>query len=157
MNIGEAAKASGASAKMIRYYESIGLIPRAGRTEAGYRVYTDTDVNTLRFIHRAREFGFPIERIRLLVSLWRGMRPSSEVKRIATEHGRELRRKIEELAAMADALKELADQCEGDHRPECPILRDLEGRASASAAPARNGSDAESEGRVNVPPRIVLH
>jgi MerR family transcriptional regulator, copper efflux regulator len=153
MNIGQAAKAPGASAKMIRCYESIGLVPRAGRTEAGYRVYTDADMNTLRFIHRAREFGFPIERIRLLVSLWRGRRPSSEVKGIATEHGRELRRRIEELTAMADALQELADQCEGDHRPDCPILHDLEGRASTSAEPARHGSEAGSEGWVDVLPR----
>ncbi len=130
MNIGEAARASGASAKMIRYYERIGLIPAAERTEAGYRVYTGADVNTLRFIHRAREFGFPVERIRILVSLWRGRRSSSEVKHIATEHVHEWRAKIEELAAMADALQELADRCEGDHRPECPILRDLEGGAA---------------------------
>lgn len=157
MNIGEAAKASGASAKMIRYYESISLIPRARRTEAGYRVYAETDVNTLRFIHRAREFGFPIVRIRLLVSLWRGRRPSSEVKHIATEHGRELRRKIEELAAMADALQELADQCDGDHRPECPILRDLERGASASEPAARHGSDAKPEARVDVPARSLLN
>ena len=126
MNIGEACKASGVSAKMIRYYESIGLVPRAGRTEAGYRVYCDTDVNTLRFIHRAREFGFPIERIRLLVGLWQGRRPSGEVKPIAVEHVAELDKKIAELTTMRDALQELADTCHGDHRPECPILRDLE-------------------------------
>ena len=126
MNIGQAARASGVSAKMIRYYESIGLIPEAGRTEAGYRVYTAAEVNTLRFIHRARSFGFPIERIRLLVSLWQEKRPSREVKRIASEHVTELRARIAELAAMADALQDLADTCKGDHRPECPILRDLE-------------------------------
>lgn len=141
MNIGQASSASGINAKMIRYYERIGLIPMAGRTEAGYRVYTAADVNTLRFIHRARDFGFSIERIRLLVNLWQGRRPSSEVKRIATEHGRELRRRIEDLSAMADALQDLADQCEGDHRPECPILRDFERGTSAGAGTGqRNGS-----------------
>jgi MerR family transcriptional regulator, copper efflux regulator len=157
MNIGEAAKASGASAKMIRYYESIGLIPRARRTEAGYRVYADADVNTLRFIHRAREFGFPIERIRLLVSLWRDRRPSSEVKRVALEHGRELRRRIEELGAMADALQELADKCEGDHRPECPILRDFERGASAGHAPAPRDRDEASDAPVPALARGRLH
>jgi MerR family transcriptional regulator, copper efflux regulator len=96
------------------------------RTEAGYRLYTDADVNTLRFIHRAREFGFSIERIRLLVSLWQGRRPSSEVKKVALAHAAELDRRIAELTAMRDALGELADPCRGDHRPECPILRDLE-------------------------------
>jgi MerR family transcriptional regulator, copper efflux regulator len=134
MNIGQAAKASGASAKMIRYYESIGLIPRAGRTEAGYRLYSDADVNTLRFIHRARAFGFPIERIRLLVSLWQGQRPSSEVKQVALAHAAELERRIAELTAMRDALGELADACHGDHRPECPILRDLENSARVDDA-----------------------
>jgi MerR family transcriptional regulator, copper efflux regulator len=125
MNIGQAAKASGVSAKMIRYYESIGLIPRAGRSEAGYRLYTESDVNTLRFIHRAREFGFPIERIRVLVDLWQGGQPSREVKKLALEHVAELGQRIAELTAMRDALQELADACHGDQRPECPILRDL--------------------------------
>ena len=131
MNIGMAASASGVSAKMIRYYESIGLVPRAGRTQAGYRVYSDTDVNTLRFIHRAREFGFPIERIRLLVGLWQGGKPSREVKQVAVEHVADLERKIAELTAMRDALQELADHCHGDGRPECPILHDLAGEATA--------------------------
>ncbi len=130
MNIGEAARVSGVSAKMIRYYESIGLIPRAGRSEAGYRRYLDTDVNTLRFIHRAREFGFPIERIRLLVSLWQGERPSRDVKQIALEQVAALERKIAELHAMRETLQRLADDCDGDHRPDCPILRDLEQSAS---------------------------
>jgi MerR family copper efflux transcriptional regulator len=127
MTIGEAAKASGVSAKMIRYYESIGLIPQVERTESGYRLYTEADVNTLRFIHRAREFGFPIERIRLLVSLWQEHRPSREVKQVALEHRAELDHKIAELTAMRDALQALADACHGDSRPECPILRDLAG------------------------------
>jgi MerR family copper efflux transcriptional regulator len=128
MNIGQAAKSSGISTKMLRYYESIGLTPPAGRTEAGYRVFTEADVNTLRFIHRARDFGFPIERIRVLVDLWQGHRPSREVKKVALEQVAELDRRIAELTEMRDALGRLADACHGDHRPECPILRDLAGQ-----------------------------
>lgn len=139
MNIGQAARASGVSAKMIRYYESIGLIPAAERTAAGYRVYTEADVNTLRFIHRAREFGFPIERIRLLVSLWQGGRPSREVKQVALAHVAELDHRIAELTAMRDALAHLAAACHGDHRPECPILRDLADHQPHAALPAEAG------------------
>jgi MerR family copper efflux transcriptional regulator len=127
MNIGEAAKESGVSAKLIRYYESIGLVPKAMRTETGYRVYTDNEVHVLRFIKRARTLGFSIERIQLLVSLWRNKRRSSgEVKRIALEHVAELKAKIAEMQAMNDTLQELARACHGDHRPDCPILHDLE-------------------------------
>jgi MerR family transcriptional regulator, copper efflux regulator len=126
MNIGAASRASGVSAKMIRYYESIGLIPPTSRTDAGYRVYTESDVRRLRFIHRAREFGFPMERIRALIGLWQGGRPSREVKAIALAHLSELHAKIAELTAMADTVQHLADACHGDHRPDCPILRDLE-------------------------------
>jgi MerR family transcriptional regulator, copper efflux regulator len=126
MNIGDAAKASGVSAKLIRYYESIGLIPEAGRTASGYRVYTAAEVNTLRFIKRARTLGFSIERIQHLVGLWQDKaRASGEVKHIALEHVTELEAKIAEMQAMRDALRELADACHGDHRPDCPILRDL--------------------------------
>ena len=143
MNIGQAAEASGVSAKMLRYYESIGLVPKAGRTEAGYRTYGEADVNTLRFIRRARDLGLPIERIRLLVGLWRDRdRSSAEVKRIATEHAAELRAKIAELAGMCAALQDLADACHGDHRPECPILRDLEGGARIVAPAARKAGGA---------------
>lgn len=127
MNIGEAAATSGVTAKMIRYYETIGLIPKAGRTDAGYRLYGASDVNTLRFIRRARDFGMPMPRIELLIGLWLNRnRPSREVKKIALEHVRELNSKIAELTAMAETLKELADRCNGDSRPECPILHDLE-------------------------------
>jgi len=140
MNIGEAAKASGVSAKMIRYYESIGLIPPARRTDAGYRVYSERDVNTLRFIHRARSFGFPIERVRLLVGLWQGGRPSREVKQVALDHVADLRRKIAELSAMSVALQTLADACHGDNRPDCPILHDLEGSAEHCAPVTRQGA-----------------
>jgi len=132
MNIGQAAAASGVSAKMLRYYEGIGLISEAGRTEAGYRTYGEAEVHTLRFIRRARDLGLPIERIRLLVGLWQDEhRPSAEVKRIASEHVAELRAKIAELTGMCETLEHLAAACHGDHRPECPILRDLEGRNRA--------------------------
>ena len=143
MTIGEAAAASGMKAKMIRYYESIGLVRQVQRTEAGYRLYSEADVDTLRFIHRARGFGLPIERIRLLVGLWQdGTRASRDVKRIALHHVAELRAEIARMAAMADALQQLADDCQGDHRPECPILRDLEGLVpgSGDAAPGDSGS-----------------
>jgi len=129
MNIGEAAAASGISAKMLRYYESINLIPRAGRTEAGYRTYAERDVDTLRFIRRARDFGLPMDRVKLLVGLWQDRtRPSREVKRIALTQVAELEARIAELTAMKDALAELAGACHGDEGPDCPILRDLEGR-----------------------------
>ena len=130
MTIGEAAAASGVSAKMIRYYESIGLIAAPARTESGYRLYGPAAVNMLRFIHRARAFGFPMARIRGLVGLWQKQRPSREVKRMALEQVAELDRKIAELSAMRYALHELAEACHGDDRPDCPILRDLEGRTA---------------------------
>jgi len=137
MNIGQASAASGVSAKMLRYYESIGLIPRAGRTEAGYRVYTDTDVQTLRFIRRARDLGLSIGRIKLLVGLWQDReRSSADVKRVAAEHVAELEAKILELMAMRDTLQELADACHGDHRPECPILGNLESGGKKSPLPS---------------------
>ncbi|MDD2704286.1 MAG: MerR family DNA-binding protein [Acidocella sp.] len=126
MNIGEASKASGVTAKMMRYYESVNLIPAASRTGAGYRVYGDTEIRTLRFIRRARDFGMPMSRIKLLVGLWQGKKSSRAVRQIALEHVADLTAKIVELTAMRDALQELADTCHGDNRPECPILRDLE-------------------------------
>jgi MerR family copper efflux transcriptional regulator len=133
MNIGEASHSSGVSAKMIRYYESIGLIPPPARSDGGYRVYTDTDVRRLNFIHRAREFGFPVERIRVLIGLWQGGRPSREVKEIALAHVAELQDRIARLTAMAETVQELADACHGDHRPDCPILHDLEKNEGAQA------------------------
>lgn len=134
MNIGQASKASGVGAKLIRYYESIGLIPEAGRTASGYRVYTPQEVNVLRFIKRARTLGFSIERIQHLVGLWRDKdRASAEVKRIALDHVAELEARIAEMRAMADTLQELAEACHGDHRPDCPILRDLESPGSGLA------------------------
>jgi MerR family copper efflux transcriptional regulator len=143
VNIGEAARASGVSAKMIRYYESIGLIPAAERTEAGYRLYSPTDVNTLRFIGRARDFGLSMQRIKLLVSLWQDRnRASRDVKRIALEHVSDLRARIGELTAMADTLQKLADACQGDHRPDCPILEEFGDPRAATRPPAVAAGEA---------------
>ena len=134
MNIGEAAKASGVSAKMIRYYETVDLIPPADRTVAGYRTYGDRDVDTLRFIRRARDFGVPMDRVKLLVGLWQDKnRSSREVKAIALRQVAELEAKITELMAMKDALAALAQACRGDNRPECPILHDLAGVSSTAS------------------------
>ena len=126
MNIGEASAASGVSPKMIRYYESVGLMPEAGRSAGGYRIYADTDVHMLRFIRRARDLGFALDDIRLLLGLWRDRtRPSAAVKEIAVRHIDELTAKIAELQAMKRSLMHLAEACHGDHRPDCPILDDL--------------------------------
>ncbi|MBS7705209.1 Cu(I)-responsive transcriptional regulator [Chelatococcus asaccharovorans] len=128
MNIGEAAAASGISAKMLRYYERIGLIGPAQRTESGYRVYGDDDVHTLRFVRRARGLGFSIEETAGLLALWRDKtRASADVKAMALRHMRELEAKITELEAMHRTLKHLAGHCHGDKRPDCPILDDIAG------------------------------
>jgi MerR family transcriptional regulator, copper efflux regulator len=133
MNIGQAAQASGVSAKAIRYYETAGLIAPAGRSGSGYRVYSADDIRLLRFIRRARDLGFSIERTRRLLDLWHDKeRASADVKRLALDHVAEIDAKIRALAAMRDTVQELADACDGDHRPECPILRDLEGSEAAS-------------------------
>ena len=124
--IGKAAAASGVSAKMIRHYESIGLMPAPERTTGNYRAYTDNDVHTLRFIQRARAMGFSMKQIATLVSLWRNRRRSSvTVRRLALDHIAELRAKIESLQAMVHTLEELASHCQGDARPECPIIDEL--------------------------------
>lgn len=128
MNIGQAALATGISAKMIRYYESIGLIVPAGRTASGYRTYTEQDLHTLRFVRRARGLGFSVEQMHELLALWRDRkRASAEVKRVALQHVEELERKAAELQQMADTLKHLARHCHGNDRPECPIIEELEG------------------------------
>ncbi len=127
MNIGDAAAASGLSAKMIRHYESIGLVGPARRTEAGYRIYDENDLRTLRFIRHARELGFSLERISELVSLWRDpSRASADVKKIALDHVAELQRQIDLLSKMRDALADTAAHCHGDQRPGCPILEELQ-------------------------------
>lgn len=128
MQIGELAARSGVSAKMIRHYESIGLLPAPSRRESGYRDYGSADLHRLRFVRRAKDLGFSIDQIRELLRLWadRG-RASAEVKAIALAHVRELERRAQALAEMAGALKHLADVCHGDERPECPIIHELEG------------------------------
>lgn len=129
MNIGEAAKATGVSAKMIRHYESVGLLPPASRTDAGYRQYGEKDLHTLLFIRRSRDLGFSIEEIRGLVSLWQDRtRPSREVKALAKQHLDFLDRKLEELQSMKHALAHLVSCCHGDERPDCPILESLAGK-----------------------------
>lgn len=126
MTIGEVAKLSGVNAKMIRHYESIGLIPKADRTTSGYRVYTESDVYTLNFVRRARSLGFSMKEITKLLSLWKNKRrASAEVKSLAQEHIRELETKIAELQEMTKTLKHLAHNCHGDNRPDCPILDEL--------------------------------
>ena len=143
MNIGDVAKQSGVSAKMIRYYESIGLIAPAGRGPSGYRNYGMNDVHTLRFIRRARDLGFTVEQMADLLALWNDRsRASAEVKKIALDHVALLERKVAELKAMTDTLRHLAAHCHGDGRPECPILEDLaqpEPPAALPAEPAKFG------------------
>ncbi len=126
MNIGEAARATGISAKMIRYYEEIGLIGRADRSASNYRSFDARDVNELRFVKRARSLGFSVKEITRLLSLWRDrQRPSREVKAIAERHVADLEARIAEMQAMADTLRDLSRCCAGDDRPDCPILTDL--------------------------------
>ena len=126
MNIGQAATASGVSAKMIRYYESIGLIGPAERNAAGYRRYGPGDLQTLRFLNRARSLGFSVTQMRELLALWRDeKRASSDVRRLAMAHVAALEAKAREIAEISSALRHLADRCEGDHRPDCPIIAEL--------------------------------
>lgn len=127
MNIGEASKASGISAKMIRYYEQAGVIPSAQRSESGYRSYGLRDIHRLRFIRHARDMGFAVVEIEQLLSLWDDRtRQSADVKRLAQAHIRDMRQRIEILQQMADTLQALVGHCAGDDRPDCPILADLE-------------------------------
>ncbi|MFC0386248.1 Cu(I)-responsive transcriptional regulator [Muricoccus vinaceus] len=135
MRIGEAAGASGVSAKMIRHYEAVGLLPAASRRDSGYRDYGAAEVHALRFIRRARDLGFSLGEIAGLLALWadRG-RASAEVKRLALSHVEALEEKARSLSAMAATLRHLAESCHGDGRPECPILEDLAGgRAQMSS------------------------
>lgn len=137
MNIGQASRATGVSTKMIRYYESVGLIRPADRTDSNYRDFAERDVRELQFIRRARDLGFSIEVIGQLLSLWRDRdRPSREVKAVAEAHIADLDARITEMQAMADVLRTLARSCAGDDRPDCPILRDL-AKVKPRGAPGR--------------------
>jgi len=130
MNIGQAAEASGVSAKMIRHYEATGLMAKARRTDSGYRIYDGNDVHTLRFVRRGRALGFSMKEIAQLLGLWRNRRRASgDVRRVAQQHIAELDQKIAELQAMRRTLHQLVQHCHGDRRPECPILDDLSGEA----------------------------
>lgn len=148
-NIGQAAQLSGVSAKMIRHYEGIGLIPEAGRTFAGYRIYSDDDVHRLEFIKRARVLGFSIVQIKHLLGLWSDRsRASADVKKLAQAHADELAGKIAEMQAMQRTLQDLADRCVGDDRPDCPILEDLATPHRChdpAPPPARASADAHPE------------
>ena len=138
MHIGQASKSSGVSTKMIRYYESVGLISPADRTDSNYRSFSERDVNELRFIKRSRNLGFSVEEITHLLSLWRDRsRPSREVKAIAKKHVEDLDGRIAEMQAMADTLRHLAHCCAGDDRPDCPILADLSDNAEPAEARAK--------------------
>jgi MerR family transcriptional regulator, copper efflux regulator len=128
-DIGRAAKDSGVSVKMIRHYEAIGLLPKVARTFANYRLYGSNEVHMLRFIKRGRALGFSMAEIKELLDLWRNKsRSSAAVKKIANQHVDELKSKIAELKAMSDTLEYLTSHCHGDHRPDCPILNDLEAK-----------------------------
>ena len=146
MNIGEAAIASGVSAKMIRHYEELALLPAAQRTEAGYRQYEQNDVHTLRFIRHSRDLGFSLAEIAELVSLWHNRRrPSRSVKALAEAHIQELEQKAAQLLAMKLALEHLVHCCHGDDRPECPILEGL-AQADALTPPAAATKHRAPEG-----------
>ncbi|HNU10700.1 MAG TPA: Cu(I)-responsive transcriptional regulator [Rubrivivax sp.] len=140
MNIGEAARRSGVSAKMVRHYESLGLLPRVARTEAGYRQYGPEEVHTLRFIRRARELGFSMAEIADLLKLWQNReRASADVKRIAEAHMADLDRRIAEMSSMRRTLEQLVHCCHGDERPQCPILDELAEVGQDAGSPAAPG------------------
>ena len=128
VNIGDAARASGVSAKMVRHYESLGLLGAVARTDSGYRQYSAADIHTLRFIKRARDLGFSMAEIGNLVGLWHDQaRASSEVKRVAQQHLIELENRIQAMQDMRRTLQKLVQSCQGDDRPDCPILDNLAG------------------------------
>lgn len=135
-NIGTVAGMTGVSAKMVRHYESLGLLPPITRTDSGYRQYSEADVHTLRFIKRARDLGFSMAEIAELVALWQNRRrASASVKRIAQQHVDELGQRIEALRAMQRSLRQLLHHCHGDERPECPILDDLANQRHGRPSP----------------------
>lgn len=134
MNIGEASERSGVSAKMIRYYESVGLLPSAARRANGYRDYGDQEVSVLQFVRRTRDLGFSLDEVSTLLALWSNKRrPSRDVKRMAEKHIADLEHRISEMRTVMKTLRELAKTCHGDERSDCPILADF---AAPKAAPA---------------------
>ena len=154
MNIGAAASASGVSAKMIRHYEGVGLLPPASRTVSGYRQYSDKDVSTLRFIRHCRDLGFSLEQISELLDLWQNRKRSSrQVKALAQAHIAELDEKLKELQEMRSTLEHLVHCCNGDDRPDCPIIESL---ASDTAAQGRN-TTAPARKKLSGPPSARLN
>ncbi|BBR52324.1 MULTISPECIES: Cu(I)-responsive transcriptional regulator [Pseudomonas] len=134
MNIGQAARSSGLSTKMIRYYESIGLLKPAVRSDSGYRLYQQDDLHTLAFIKRSRDLGFSLEEVAKLLTLWQDrQRASADVKALAMQHIEALNKRIEELVSLRDTLSDLAAHCQGNDRPDCPILKDLANGKSCCA------------------------
>ncbi|WP_323113438.1 Cu(I)-responsive transcriptional regulator [Pseudomonas guariconensis] len=134
MNIGQAARSSGLSTKMIRYYESIGLLKPAVRSDSGYRLYQQDDLHTLAFIKRSRDLGFSLEEVAKLLALWQDrQRASADVKALAMQHIDALNKRIEELISLRDTLSDLAAHCQGNDRPDCPILKDLANGKSCCA------------------------
>lgn len=148
MNIGEAAKASGVSAKMIRHYESVGLFPQAVRTESGYRQYTGKEISTLRFVRQSRDLGFSIDQIRALLGLWQNRRrPSRQVRALAEAHIAELDEKLKELQSMRATLAHLVQCCHGDDRPDCPIIDSLSQDVPVAAPQAPRKTAGLRQGR----------
>ncbi len=154
MNIGEVSRTTGVSAKMIRYYESVGLLAAAARNPAGYRRYAEVDIQTLRFLRRARSLGFSVGQMRELLALWRdNKRASSDVKRLALTHVALLEVKAREIAEITSALRRLAEACNGDHRPDCPIIDDL---AAQLITPLGTSSKGQFGGAVEDADTIIL-
>lgn len=147
VTIGEAARASGVPAKTIRYYESVGLIPAAVRADNGYRYYSDRDVQVLRFVHRARSLGFSMEDVANLLALWYDRdRASAAVKSLARSHIEEIDRKMVELASIRATLDDLVARCQGDHRPDCPILQELSGGVAVEPPRPQTGRRPAGQG-----------
>lgn len=150
MNIGDVAKVTGISAKMIRYYEDTGLIRAALRTHSGYRVFTENDIQTLRFVGRVRSLGFTIKQIDNMLALWRDCdRAGADAKQIAMGHIAELEKKLREIRELKETLLHLASNCQGGHRPDCPILISLANATpDALVSPLRAHKKAQSFERV---------
>ncbi len=135
MNIGEAARVSGISAKMIRHYEAQGLLAAAPRSESGYRRYSEQDIHILQFIRRSRDLGFSLVQIQNLLSLWQDrQRSSKQVKDLASQHLQELEHKLQEIMNIKATLEHLLTTCHGDQRPDCPILAELAGQTKTLAS-----------------------